>query len=124
MGKATCLDTLLRVTHGFIFLLGVALLGYGAYLFNEWHAVNAVNASCLVIGGLDVLFGLLVVTCAFRSLFLLRLYALVVSVLVRAPPARPPRRTPAARAPLLSPMRHTRRSLPRPCSRASSFGVR
>ena len=77
----TVTDNVVRGSNVLVVLLGLALMSYGGYLFTVCKGANRVNGAALGLGTLDVIFGLLIVF-AFRNLFVLRLYGLVMGLLV------------------------------------------
>ena len=83
--KMTILDNVVRATNGVITLLGLALLSYGGYLLAQCRNLsNPISDAALALGFIDTLLGVLVLACGYRSLFILRLYGLVMSFLVLA----------------------------------------
>ena len=77
----TLLDNVVRASNALVIVLGLALLSYGGYVFTVCKSANTVNGAAVGLGVLDVLFGLLIFF-AFRNLFVLRLYGLVMGLLV------------------------------------------
>ena len=77
----TLTDNVVRGSNALVIVLGLALLSYGGYLFTICKGANTVNGAAVGLGTLDVLFGLLIFF-AFRNLFVLRLYGLVMGLLV------------------------------------------
>ncbi len=77
----TVTDNVVRGSNALVVLLGLALVSYGGFLFVRCKGANTVNGAALGLGTLDVVFGLLIFF-AFRNLFVLRLYGLVMGLLV------------------------------------------
>jgi hypothetical protein len=79
------LDQVVRFSNAIITILGLTLVAYGGYLGAQCKSVgNIVTDASMGIGVIDLLLGLLVLSCGYRSLFILRLYGLIMSFLVVA----------------------------------------
>jgi hypothetical protein len=82
---SSVVGVLLRLTNVIVALFGVALLVFGIYMTVEIKGISAVPAIVLCLGTIDTLFGLIIVTCGFKSIFVLRLYMLILGLCVRHP---------------------------------------
>ncbi len=81
----TVLDIVVRLSNALVTVLGLTLLSYGGYLAATCKVIaNPVTEASLGLGVIDMVFGLLVLTCGYRNLFILRLYGLIMSILVVA----------------------------------------
>ena len=78
----TLLDNVVRATNGLVLVLGLTLCAYGGYVIGVCKLATVAEAA-LALGVLDVLLGLVAISC-YRTLFALRLYGLVMTFLVVA----------------------------------------
>ena len=78
----TLLDNVVRATNGLVLVLGLTLCAYGGYVVGVCKLATVAEAA-LALGVLDVLLGLVAISC-YRTLFALRLYGLVMTFLVIA----------------------------------------
>ena len=83
--SSSVVGVLLRLTNVIIALFGVALLVFGIYMTVEVKGFSTVPVLVLCLGTIDTLFGLIIVTCGFKSIFVLRLYMLILGLCVRHP---------------------------------------
>lgn len=80
--SSSVVGVLLRLTNVIIALFGVALLVFGIYMTVEVKGFSTVPVLVLCLGTIDTLFGLIIVTCGFKSIFVLRLYMLILGLCV------------------------------------------
>jgi hypothetical protein len=78
----TVLDNIVRASNALVLILGLTLVSYGGYVISVCKLNTAAEAA-LALGVLDLCLGVVAISC-YRSLFVLRLYGLVMSFLVIA----------------------------------------
>ena len=82
MGSFSFLGLAVRVTNVIVAIFGLALITFGIYMIVEVKSAATVPIIILSLGTVNLLFGMIIATCGYQSIFFLRLYALVLGLLV------------------------------------------
>ena len=80
MGSSSFLGLAVRATNVIVAIFGLALITFGIYMIIEVKAAATVPLIILSLGAVNTFFGVAIATCGDKSIFFLRLYALVLGL--------------------------------------------